>query len=148
MANSYTPTQKMIADLLLGAGFTKQVIARADRIGGDVFHRTHPDGRVQMAYVFSWSNFRLAEKEGILPCRLCIRLTTDVREPGPDSWRRAPLGEHVYIPFDKGRWDDVTATFNRLALPVFDAAEHDAEDMLLTLQNELDIALTRTASTT
>jgi hypothetical protein len=140
MATYYRPTQKMITALLLDAGFTEQVIAPADRIGGAVFHREHADGRQQMAYVFAWSNFSIAEKEGILPCRLCIRITTDVPAPGPEAWKSAPLGSHVYIAFEKDGWDHVEKTFTSHILPVYDAAAADADDMLLTLQNELDIA--------
>ena len=71
----------MITALLVGAGFTQQVIAPADRIGGAVFYREHPDGRKQMAYAFVCSNFRISEKRGVLPWRLCGSLTTPPKGP-------------------------------------------------------------------
>jgi hypothetical protein len=130
MPNSYTPTAKMIRTLFEQHGFTEYKSVKELAIGGYVFFRKHEDGRLQMAYVFSWSNFRIAEKEGSSPCIFWVRSTLNVTRSQDEAWRSAPHGISVGIPFKPDQWDVVTAKFVNLVMPAFDAPDGDGEHLL------------------
>lgn len=124
-ATSYHPTANMIRRLFFAHGFREPYPAEELRRGGFYFLRDHPDGRLQSAFVFTWSNFRSAAKEGILPCRLFIR--TDVGAPRPESVaiERANNANGTFISFRKGEWDDVCSRFEQDILPIFEASPAD-----------------------
>lgn len=133
MAKSYFPSANMTRGLFLDNGFTEPAPAEELRIGGYVFVREHKDGRMQTAYVVPWSNYAVAEKDGTAPCRLCIRLNPDASRDISEAISTAKDATHTWIPFDKGQWREVTATFVQAYLPVFDAPTADAMAKLAAL---------------
>lgn len=142
MATSYFPTANMIRKLFFTHGFREPIPAEELRQGGFYFLRDHPDGRLQSAFVFSWSNFRRAEEQGILPCRLFVRTTLDAPRPDSAAIASANSAGNTFISYRKGEWADVCARFEQDLLPIFDAAPGEAE----TLQEEY-VAVARPQAT-
>ena len=127
MANYYFPTPKMIRALFAENGFSEPVPAEELRQGGYVFTREHEDGRLQTAYAFPWSNFAVAEKDGIAPCRLIIRVNLDAGADLGGAIRLANHGSDSFIPFEKGQWAEVAKAFTTTYLPLFDAPTFDGQ---------------------
>jgi hypothetical protein len=130
MPNSYNPTAKMIRSLFESHGFSEYKSVKELAIGGLVFFREHSDGRLQMVYVFSWSNFRIAEKKGTSPCILWVRSTVDAGTSREDVWRSAPNGIAVSIPFKPDEWDSVKQRVDGIIIPAFDASTDEGNRLL------------------
>jgi hypothetical protein len=109
VANSFHPSSKAIRALFEPHGFREHKIAADQSIGGRVFFRSHEDGRVEMAYAFTWSNFRLAAQDGTASCALHIRLTPAIAAPEDEAWRAAPRGTPHVIDFEPNEWAQVAA---------------------------------------
>lgn len=125
--NSYHPTARMIRTVFEPHGFREYQSTEPLRIGGYVFVRDHPDGRLQMLYVFPWSNFRHARETGVPGCRLWIRITSNAPRPEAEAWRDAPRGEHFAVQFEKEQWPGVAAVFEQWILPLIDEPEGAVE---------------------
>ncbi|MGW8431581.1 hypothetical protein ACWGJ9_10860 [Curtobacterium citreum] len=143
MPNYYHPTKKMTRALFTELGFTEPDPTAADRIGGHVFTRHHTDGRHQVLYVFHWSNFRIAEAEGILPCRLSIRVRLDGPADDETAIATAPHGEHTFISYGgSSDWDAVRGVVTNTYMPILDAPPSDGDEalrILLALDGELSV---------
>lgn len=130
MATAYLPTANMIRKLFFTHGFREPIPMEELRRGGFYFLRDHPDGRLQSAFVFSWSNFRRAEEQGILPCRLFVRATLDAPRPDDAAIASANATGNTFISYRKGEWAAVCRRFEQDILPPFNAAADDAAPLL------------------
>lgn len=92
------------------------------------FHRFHPtDGRFQQLHVFTWSNPKAAERQGIPSAYLVICPTIDepkglegLPHPSPTPRFRIPL---VHWPSEKQEprnWQEVVDEYERVFLPAFE----------------------------
>ncbi len=134
MPNYYHPTKKMTRALFTEHGFTEPDPDASNRIGGHVFTRHHPDGRHQVLYVFHWSNYRIAEAEGILPCRLSIRVRLDGPADNDTAVTTAAHGHHTFISYaGSADWNAVRDTFTSDFLPLLNAPAERGERALQTL---------------
>lgn len=120
MANSYHPTRRMIRALFAENGFVEPVPIEQLRTGGLVFTREGPDGGLQTAYVFTWSNFRVAAESGEQPCTLCVRVFFQTDRPLDAAIRNAQNGTDLGIHFSPGRWEEVCNIFATRVRPLFD----------------------------
>lgn len=130
MANSYIPSAKMIRDLFESHGFREYRSVAELRVGGMVFFRRHPDGRLQMAYVFSWSNFGVAEEKGHAPCVLWVRATLDAGASEEEAWRSASHAEGIAIGFQPREFKTVVEDVRHRVIPIFDAPLEEGERLL------------------
>ena len=117
----------MIRRLFFAHGFREPFPAEELRRGGFYFLRDHADGRLQSAFVFTWSNFRSAAEKGILPCRLWIRADMDAPRPDSIAIERANNAVGTYIAFRKGEWEDVCARFEQDIFLAFEASASGEE---------------------
>ena len=133
----------MTRALFTELGFTEPDPDASNRIGGHVFTRRHPDGRHQVLYVFHWSNFRIAEAEGILPCRLSIRVRLDGPADEETAVATAAHGAHTFISYSgSADWGAVRSTFTDTYMPILDASPEEGETalrVLLALDGELSV---------
>ena len=120
MANSYHPTARMIRTLFTENGFAEPVPVEELRTGGFVFTREASDGRLQTAYVFSWSNFRIAAERGKLPCTLWIRVFFQTDRPVEEAIRNAQNGMDLGVHFSPGQWPEIREIVSTKIVPLFD----------------------------
>jgi hypothetical protein len=123
--NHYHPSAGKTRALFAELGFTEP--DPDSRTGGYVFTRKRPDGRTQSVYAFHWSNFRIADEQGILRCRFALRLNLDASSDPAKAVDRARDGHHTYIAYaGKEQWDAVKATFIREYMTLLDAPYEEA----------------------
>lgn len=126
----YTPTKRMQEAAIGALGFSPLV----ETPGGYLSTREHVDCRFQALWVFPWSNYLIAERDGIPPCNLCIRVTLDMpRMEQSRVQRHAPAGVHTTVWFDRELWHEVAPTLVRLWLPALDAPLEDGRTLLQEL---------------
>lgn len=121
-ARSWFPAKRQVSALLAAHGWREPLPEAAMRIGGRVFFRNH-GSRLDMAYVFAWSNFNAAARDRTKPCSLIVRLTCGVTESEAQAWRAAPQGRSITLPFDGAAdWDSARSAFAAVVMPLVEAS--------------------------